>query len=129
MSDERKEKFLSQIPLHNKDQVFCICCKTYNVSNETSEMLACDICSEWYHNGCIDFESSFTHSVPLFICNYCIDSRFYHFIPFLSLMLCYISDTKYVSIKQCFNEFLAEGCNKNTSKVSQISFFMPAKSK
>ena len=41
------------------------------------------------------------------MCNYCINSRFYRFIPFLSLMLCDISDTIYVSIKQCFNELLA----------------------
>ena len=69
-------------------------------------MVACDICNEWYHNTCIDFEPSLAHSVPLFICNYCIDSRFYHFSPFLSLMLCDIFDTKYVGIRQCFNEFI-----------------------
>ena len=36
-----------------------------------------------------------------------VNSRFYCSIPFLSLMLCDISDTIYVSIKQCFNELLA----------------------
>ena len=61
---------------------------------------------EWYHNSCTGFQPSFTYSAPLFVCIYCIDSRFYHFIPFLSLMFCDTSDTKYVSIKQCFNEFL-----------------------
>ena len=55
MADEKKS-FLSQIPLWNKDQVFCICRKIYNISNETGEMVACDICNECYYNSCIDFE-------------------------------------------------------------------------
>ena len=37
MADEKKS-FLSQIPLWNKDQVFCICRKIYNISNETGIM-------------------------------------------------------------------------------------------
>ena len=108
MPDEKKERFLSQTPLQNKDQVFFICCKTYNFSRETSKMVACDVCNEWYCNSCIDFKPSFNPYVPLFICNYSIDSRIYHFIPFLSSMLCDIFDTYCISIKQCFNEFLAK---------------------
>ena len=57
----------------------------YKISRETSKMVPCDVCNEWYRNSCIDFQPSFTLYVPLFICSYCIDSRIYHFIPFLSL--------------------------------------------
>ena len=69
-------------------------------------MVACDVYNEWYRNSCIDFEPSFTHYVPLFISNYCIDSKIYHFIPFLSLMLCDIFDKKCICRKKSFNEFL-----------------------
>ena len=104
MNDKKKERFLSQTPLQNKYQVFFISRKTY-ISRETSKMVACDVCNECYRNSCFDFEPSFTPYVPLFICNYCIDSRIYHLIPFLSLMMCDIFDTKCISIKPCFNEF------------------------
>ena len=46
MLDEKKEKFLSQALLQNKDQVYFICCKTYNFSREASNMVACDVCNE-----------------------------------------------------------------------------------
>ena len=69
-------------------------------------MVPCDVRNEWYRNSCIDSKPLFTPYVPLFISNYCIDSRIYHFIPFLLIMLCDIYDTKCISRKQCFNEFL-----------------------
>ena len=34
MSYEKKERLLSQTALQNKDQVFCICRKTCNISKE-----------------------------------------------------------------------------------------------
>ena len=116
MSYKKKERFLSWTALQNKDQVFRICCKTCNISKENWMFVmnmciyneyTCGICNEQYHNSCIDFEPSLTHSVPLFIYNYCIDPRFYQFILFLSLMLCDIFDMKHVSIKQSFTESLA----------------------
>ena len=45
---------------------------------QRNKMVACDICNEWYRNSWIDFEPSFTPYLPLFVCKYCIDSRFYH---------------------------------------------------
>ena len=94
MPDEKKERFLSQTPLQNKDQVFFICRKTYNISRETNKMVACDVCNEWYRNSSIYLEPSFIPHVLLFLWNYCIDSIIYHFIPSLLLMLCDIFDIK-----------------------------------
>ena len=107
---QRKErKFLSQKPLQNKDQEFFIYCKTYSISRERSKMVACDVCNDWYRNSCINSKPSFTPYVPLFISNYSIDSRIYHFILILSLILCDIFDTKCISREQCVNEFLTMG--------------------
>ena len=54
------------MPFKNQNQELCLCRKTYNVTTETSPMVACDLCKEWYHNNCIGLESAFTHAFPFF---------------------------------------------------------------
>ena len=80
MSLTTKQLFVNQTPLKNQNQELCLCRKTYNVTTETSPMVACDLCKEWYHNNCIGLESAFTHAIPFFICGQCInrnDDDFY----------------------------------------------------
>ena len=66
MSLTTKQLFVNQTPLKNQNQELCLCRKTYNVTTETSPMVACDLCKEWYHNNCIGLESAFTHAFPFF---------------------------------------------------------------
>ena len=73
MPKMKKQEFIRQTPVNNKEQIFCICRKTYNIGKESSAMVGFELCNEWYHNNCIDFEPSFTRAVPLFICHHCID--------------------------------------------------------
>ena len=72
MSLTTKQLSINQTPLKNQNQELCLCRKTYNVTTETSPMVACDLCKEWYCNNCIGLESAFTHAIPLFICGQCI---------------------------------------------------------
>ena len=48
MPDEKKKRFSSQTPLQNKDQVFCICRKTYNISKGTSKRWHVPIVLQWF---------------------------------------------------------------------------------
>ena len=117
MPNMKKQEFIRQTPINNKEKIFCICQKTYNIGKEASAMIGCDLCNEWYHNNCIDFEPSFTHAVTLFICHHCIDSRFLHFVSFLTLKLHDVYGHRPISIKESYKEFLRMPENiKNTLK-------------
>ena len=117
MPKMKKQEFIRQTPVNNKKQISCICRKTYNIGKEASAMIGCDLCNEWCQNNCIDFEPSFTHTVPLFICRHCIDSRFFYFVPFLTLKLHDVYGHQPISIKKSNKEFLRMPDNmKNTLK-------------
>ena len=102
----KKQEFIRQTPVNKKEQIFCICRKAYDIGKESSAIVGCDLCNEWHHNSCIDFEPSFTHAVPLFKCRHCIESRFFHFIPFLLLKLMDVYGHPPLSIKESYKEFL-----------------------
>ena len=85
MSLTTKQLFVNQTPLKNQNQKLCLCRKTYNVTTETSPMVACNLCKEWYHNNCIGLESAFTHGIPFFICGQCINHHYSGFTSFLHL--------------------------------------------
>ena len=78
MSLNIKQLFVNQTPLKNHNQELYLCRKTYNVTTETSPMVAFDLCTEWFYNNCIGLESDFAHAIPLFICGQCI---WFHTIP------------------------------------------------
>ena len=38
----KKQEFTRHTPVNNKEQIFCICRKTYNIGKEASAMVGCD---------------------------------------------------------------------------------------
>ena len=70
MSLTTKQLFVNQTPLKNQNQELCLHRKIINVTTETSPMVACDLCKEWYLSNCIELESAFTHAILfLFVVN------------------------------------------------------------
>ena len=124
MSLTTKQLFVNQTPLKNQNQKLCLCRKTYNVTTETSPMVACDLCKEWYHNNCIGLESAFTHAIPFFICGQCINRHYSGFTPFVHLSINDFYNGKAKTVQLIFNNYLSLS-DKVKSRLQYHKFLSP----
>ena len=121
MSIKKTLKFFKETPISNTKLRFCVCNKTYNKSTETSSMVACDICDEWYHTKCLGIESSFAHSVPVYVCKCCIDKIFSGFLQFLRYNLYFLLENENIDFSQLFDLF--QEYNSLTKKICKFHQF------
>ena len=107
MSLTTKQLSFNQTPLKNQNQELCLCRKRYNVTTETSRMVVCDLCKEWYCNNCVWLESAFTHAIHLFICGQCIICHYSGLTPFFYLSIDKFYSGKAKTVEPIFNYYLS----------------------
>ena len=107
MSLKTEQLFVNQTPLKNQSHALYLCQKTYNVISETSPVVACDLCKEWYQNNCIGLEEAFIHAIPLFICGQCINRCCSGFTPFLHLNINDFYHGKPKTVEPILNNYLS----------------------
>ena len=83
MTSKAQKKYLVNTPLARTGKTFCICNQKYHYFTETSSMVACDTCNNWFRTSCIGIDASFAHVVPYFVYKICITKVFYVFLPYI----------------------------------------------